>query len=371
MKILIIIDSLGSGGAERSTEVMADYLFENNVNFEILCLDHREIGVQQKMQNKGYNIKFLKIGSFLSQTSQIAKIITSGNFDLVHSILFRSNIRTRFAKLKTKFVHLESLVNTTYSKERFSDAKVNQTVLKFYKKLDTYSSKWGVDHFHSITNAVKSHYVEKVGYDSEKITIIPRGRKPILDDYEDRPVRPNSEVVQIINVGRHEFQKGQIFLLKAAKKLKDHGLSFIIRIYGREGSVTSELKNYIKENSLEEVVLLMGYHNNIPELLLNSDIFVFPSLYEGLGGALIEAQSAGLPIACNDIPVFHEVVRKNQNANLFNSRDTETIVDAIGELIENAELRKSYGIKSLLHYNEKFQEEANNKKMLDLYKRLV
>lgn len=366
MKLLIVIDSLGAGGAERSTAVLADHLHEHNIIFQILCLDEKEIGVQQEMQEKGYSIGFLEQGNFFSQSRQIARIIKKGRFDLVHSILFRSNLRTRFAKFQIDFCHMESLVNTTYSKERFSDKKINPYTLKFYKYLDRITAQKGVDHFHSITNTVKDHYVKEIALDPEKITVIPRGRKRLLADYEERPERTSARI-QLINVGRHEFQKGQIFLLQAAKVLKEKGYDFHLKIFGRNGNVTNDLNEYIVAHHLQEYVSLEGFSNKVPESLLKADIFVFPSLYEGLGGALIEAQAAGLPIACNDIPVLHEVVKKDINAKFFNSHDPDTMAEAIRFFMDHRESLKTYGRKSLENFEDKFLESTNNEKLINLY----
>lgn len=367
--MLIIIDSLGSGGAERSTAVLCKYLVIENIPFDILCLDQKKVGVQQEMQSRGYSIHFLKKGNFAVQVKAIAGFIKAGNFDLVHSILYRSNIRTRFAKALCKFTHLESLVNTTYSKERFSDDKVNKTSLRFYKWLDKKSASAGVDHFHSITETVKQHYIEEIDLDPQKITVIPRGRKPILESYDDRQQIERS-YVQLINVGRHEFQKGQIFLLKALKSLNEKGYKVKLQILGRSGSTTPALKNYIEENQLEELVTLEGFKDNVPDYLIKADLFIFPSLFEGLGGALIEAQAAGLPIACNDVPVLHEVVKKDVNAKFFNVHDTASMVEAIEFFLKNPGHRESYGRKSFLNFNENFREAPNNKRLVALYRSL-
>lgn len=369
MKVLIIIDSLGSGGAERSTAVLCKYLVAENIRFEILCLDEKQVGVQQEMQAKGYSIHFLKKGSFPVQVRLIARFIKTGNFDLVHSILYRSNIRTRFAKAFCKFTHLESLVNTTYSEERFTDARVNQTSLQFYKWLDQASASRGVDHFHSITETVKQHYIEKINLDPQKITVIPRGRKPILKTYDDRP-EGDKECVHLINVGRHEFQKGQIFLLQALKIVTEKGYRVKLKILGRDGSTTSQLKEYIKKNQLEEVVDLEGFKDNVPDYLVRADLFIFPSLFEGLGGALIEAQAAGLPIACNDIPVLHEVVKKDVNAKFFDVHTIASMVDAITFFLENPECRERYGRESFSNFNKNFKEAPNNKRLVALYRSL-
>lgn len=367
MRILIVIDSLGSGGAERSTAVLSDYLFENNIYFEILCLDKKNIGVQEELQAKGYPISFLEKGGFVGQAKMISTVIKKGNFDIVHSILYRANLRTRFAKIFVKFIHLESLVNTTYSKERFADSGVNKKALMFYKKMDELSAKWGVNHFHSITETVKDHYVKEIGLDKEKISVIPRGRKPLLHNYEEKPQNAGS-VVQLINVGRHEFQKGQIHLVKAVKILKEQGYNFHLTILGRDGTSTPEIKEFIVNNDLMEIVSLEGFKDNVSEYLLQSDLFLFPSLYEGLGGALIEAQAAGLPIACNDIPVLHEVVQENINGKFFNVHDTSSIAASIRFFLDNPQNLQDFGRESILNYEAKFEEKTNNEKLVNLYR---
>jgi len=370
MKILIIIDSLGSGGAERSTAVLSDYLFEQNISFEILCLDKKNVGVQEQLQAKGYPISFIEKGNFLFQAKKISTKIKNGNYDIVHSILFRANLRTRFAKIFVNFFHMESLVNTTYSKERIADSNVNKRALLFYKKLDTFSAKWGVNHFHSITETVKNHYEREIGLDHRKTTVIPRGRKPILNNYEEKPQNKNS-VIQLINVGRHEFQKGQIHLVNAVKILKEEGYNFHLTILGRNGTSTPEIEEFISKNSLLDVISLEGFKDNVSEYLIQSDLFVFPSLYEGLGGALIEAQAAGLAIACNDIPVLHEVVQENINGSFFNVHDTASIVSSIRFFLDNPEKLREYGKASLLNYEAKFDENTNNERLVNLYKAYV
>jgi glycosyltransferase involved in cell wall biosynthesis len=366
MKILIVIDSLGSGGAERSTAVMVDFLRKENVEFKILCLDKKEVGVQKELLKKGYDIEFLKDKSFHNQIREIVQIIKRANFDIVHSILFRSNLRVRFARMLIKFNHIESLVNTTYSSERFNDRRVNSKLLKIYKNIDKITAKRYVDHFHSITETVKNHYIKELDLKNDLITVVYRGRKPILEKFENK--RFNSDKpFKILNVGRHEFQKGQIYLLKAAHKLKDLGYKFKLDIYGREGATTPELKEYIHNNKLDDRIHLKGFNNNISEKLLSSDLFIFPSLYEGLGGALIEAQAAGLPIACNDIEVLHEVVSEDENAKFFDVHSIDSIVDAIKYFLDKPDKIKEYGRSSFKNYNNKFQEEENNRKMLNLY----
>ena len=370
MKILIIIDSLGGGGAERSTQVLCEYLDKKGVSFEIVCLYFYPNGFHQEMIDKGYKITFLEKKSFFGQSMEIGKIISNGKFDLVHSILFKSNLRTRLAKIFTNFVHLESLVNTTYSEERKFDNKVNQKLLAIYKIVDRYSAKVFVDHFHSITNSVKNHYVAHLKIDTKNITVVYRGRKKLELDLDIREKRDPNKFI-LLNVARQDYQKGQIFLLQAMKKLKEDGRTDIKLInIGVEGSETADLNRYVKEHNLNSTVEFAGFSNNVAEYFSIADVFIFSSLFEGLGGALIEAQSAGLPIISNDIEVLREVVQKDLNGLLVNIKETDQVVKAIIRLRESPELRKSFEIESLKNYQNKFKQETSNRNMLELYKKL-
>ncbi len=368
MKILIIIDSLGGGGAERSTQVLCDFLYEQGVSFQIVCLYFYPNGFHQEMIDKGYDIQFLKKKSFTGQVGEIGKLIKNGNFDLVHSILFKSNLRTRFAKLRTKFQHLESLVNTTYSQERKLDKKVNQNLLSLYKILDKYTARLFVDHFHSITNTVKKHYIDQLGLNPKKITVVYRGRKPIkLSAVREK----SSPEFILLNVARQDYQKGQIFLLQAMNQMKIQNEKNIkLVVLGVEGSMTSTLKDYVVQNGLQNMVDFAGFSNDVESFYGRADIFIFSSLFEGLGGALIEAQSAGLPIIANDLEVLREVAVDQKNALFVDIKDSSSVAQAVLRLKNSPELRAEFSKNSLKNYKDKFREEVSNREMLKLYKEL-
>ncbi|GAB3820186.1 glycosyltransferase family 4 protein [Pontibacter rugosus] len=373
LNVLVVIDSLGSGGAERSTQVLCDYLARVQVPFEIICLDRRSVGVQQDMLSKGYNIHFLDHLNFPKQVNYIASVIQEKAITVVHSVLFRSNLRVRLSKLKAKFVHLESLVNTTYSEQRFLDPKVNKSGLRLYKLIDRFTANRFVDHFHSITDTVKRHYVEQLGIPSNKITVVYRGRDSAKVSPKEsmQEFRINKSDFIVVNTGRHEFQKGQVQLLKAFKILIEKGLTDIkLIILGRDGTCTNEMKAYISQNNLGAAVCLAGYRHDVPEILNSCNLFAFSSFYEGLGGAVIEAQAAGLPIACNNIDVLREVVKEGQNAELFDSHDVNSIAKTIEFFYKSPESCTKYGIKSRENFEANFDLEVVHEKMLQLYQKL-
>jgi glycosyltransferase involved in cell wall biosynthesis len=373
MKVLIVIDGLGAGGAEMSTALMCDYLHENRVSFEIVCLQKKQIGVQESMLAKGYKIYFINNLSYPRQILFIKNLIKKNQYDVVHSILLKSNLRVRFARMLTRFVHIESLVNETYSDYRLSDPRVNKFLLRQYLLLDKLTSGY-VDHFHSITEAVKKHYVEKVNVKAEKISVIYRGRNPYVTNvqtFKRSDLGIGEADFLIVNTGRQEFQKGQLYLLKALDNLIRAGHKNIKLLFlGRNGNVTNELNQFIAENNLGDYVLFPGHRSDVMSVLSAADIFAFPSLYEGLGGALIEAQAAGLPIVCNDLAVLKEVVQEDKNAKLFSSLNIESIANAILFFINHPEKKAEFGKESLRNFENKFQLNDIHAKMLAMYERL-
>ena len=108
----------------------------------------------------------------------------------------------------------------------------------------------------------------------------------------------------MISVGELSARKNQIVVLKALNELNmshPEMAEKIKYVIVGQGSQEEEYRNYIKKHHLEEMVKILGYRSDIPELLRASDLFVFPSLQEGLPVALMEAMASGLPVVCSRI----------------------------------------------------------------------
>ncbi|MCZ2845026.1 MAG: glycosyltransferase family 4 protein [Candidatus Bathyarchaeota archaeon] len=374
MKVLYIQDSLGAGGAEKSNAELWYYLREKGVTIKIIVLANRSKGVQQEILNAGFDVVILEEGSIWNHVSQIKEVILDFKPDLVHSVLFKAAMRTRLAKLKTTFKNVESLVNCTYDKIRFKDPKVNSILLKIYEKLDMFTARFGVDHFVAITNEVKRHYEKHLKIKSGKVSVIYRGRKE--NNFIDRKVELRERLVRelklnangpiFIHVGRQEFQKAHLDILQAIElvdsELSESNAQFLF--CGRKGNSTEEIENFLANNNLKTEIKFLGHRSDIYELLAAADIFIFPSLFEGLGGSLIEAQAAGLPLICSDIPVFQEVVTK-ENAVFHQTNDPISLSSQLtGILKMNLE---DMGNKSLENYKKNFRLEGVNQQMLDFY----
>ncbi|OPL08172.1 MAG: glycosyl transferase group 1 [delta proteobacterium ML8_F1] len=103
----------------------------------------------------------------------------------------------------------------------------------------------------------------------------------------------------IIHIGRFRPQKNHKFLLEVFSEVlmtEPHAKLLIVG----DGSLRGEILKEISHRNIEESVIIAGIRSDVPELLQAADILLFPSLFEGLPGVVLEAQAAGLPCVISD-----------------------------------------------------------------------
>jgi glycosyltransferase involved in cell wall biosynthesis len=142
-------------------------------------------------------------------------------------------------------------------------------------------------------------------------------------------------------------------------------------VAGRRGNASVELEEALHRFSLLERVKFLGHRSDVPEILAAGDVFVFPSLYEGLGGALIEAMALGLPIVASDIPAIREVVEQDRNAFLVAPTDSEALSQSIARLLDDVPLARRFAERSAVLFEERFTLEKSVSRMIELYSRIV
>ncbi len=143
-----------------------------------------------------------------------------------------------------------------------------------------------------------------LGVDPDRITVVKRGRDSDRLGRRTPERTPAARAMLgipetaevVVTVGRQEYQKGHRYLIEAFAGVVASRPDARLLIAGREGHSTAALQSLINELDLNSVVTLLGHRSDVPEVLAASELFVFPSLYEGLGGALIEALALGLPV---------------------------------------------------------------------------
>ena len=373
-KYLFVINSFLAGGAERSLVEMLPRLVEEGVTPIIASLQYREVGFEQEVREAGYDVRLLSGRGRLGKAWALRTLIKEESPDLVYTSLFDADLAGWIATRGMDVPLISNLANTAYDPARLADPNIDERRLKVIKAIDGYTSRHGTDHFHAVSQAVKESTVETLGVDPTRITVVKRGRdrqrlrrrspERLSEARELLGIPSDAQVV--VTVGRQEYQKGHRYLIRAfAGVVVDHPRARLL-IAGRQGHATAELEQLITALKLGSVVTLLGHRSDIPEVLAASDLFVFPSLYEGLGGALIEALALELPVVASDLPALREVVREGENAVLVPPADSRALSEAISSLLDDPVAMDAYGEASLRIFEAEFRAEDATEKMIGM-----
>lgn len=151
----------------------------------------------------------------------------------------------------------------------------------------------------------------------------------------------------IIFVGLLHHDKGLKYLIRAFKTIKDKMPETRLILVG-DGKDRQKLKRLVKKNNLEKQVNFTGdiLNNKIPEYMIASDIFVLPSLSEGLGIVNLEAMASGLPIVATRVGGIPEIIEDGENGFLVEPKNSKQLAEKILCLLSNDELRKHIFLKN-------------------------
>ena len=195
-------------------------------------------------------------------------------------------------------------------------------------------------------HAKKTSYLPGIGIDLNKF----KPNITINRDKKREEIGIPEGAIWLLTVGELIERKNHIVLIDAISDMENVFLTIV-----GDGELTEQTQNYIEEKGLTKKVKLLGYRKDIKELNSASDIFVFPSLQEGLPVALMEAMACGKPIACSRIRGNTDLIDDNGGV-LFDPHSVKECREAILKVINdnsgmglyNSERIKVFGIQEVL-----------------------
>jgi glycosyltransferase involved in cell wall biosynthesis len=339
-KVLYLFDALKRGGAETSTLEIAKR-FKNWTPVMVSIYEGTELKNDfEEAGIKVYSLDIKEKFGIATAMKKIQEILEVEKPDVIHANLFMADQFSRWLGPKNSIPVINSFVNDSYSKERYELLNFKQRlVLNLYKAVDRYSAK-RVSKFMSLTQAIIPNNTKALNIDPKSVVVIPRGRNI-------RAFRDKVDLERVSNIKR-EYGKGPLILTVSRLLIRKgyldaiNAIGLVVKkhpnvkyLIAGKGHDEAKIKTLIKELSLEKNVFLLGSRDDVPSLLEAVDIFLFPSHYEGQGGALIEAMLMEKKIIATRIPVLEESVKDNISAKLFDYRSVEDMAKKIIWTIEN------------------------------------
>jgi len=150
------------------------------------------------------------------------------------------------------------------------------------------------------------------------------------------------DAIVVGHVGRIHGSKDHRTIISAFAKLRESVRNARLLLVG-DGVSKGEVERHVAELGLAKAVLFTGARKDVPALLSGMDIFFFPSRYEGLPNALLEAMSCELPIVASNIPEIAHVVPQELSSWLHDPGDTEAFANSLAALSAAPSTRKRLG----------------------------
>ena len=169
----------------------------------------------------------------------------------------------------------------------------------------------------------------------------------------------------LLTVGRLMVQKGHKFLIQAMPRLIDRFPNVMVGICG-DGPLRPSLENQVQMLGLSKRVNFLGMRDDVTSLLAAADIFILPSLWEGLPRALLEAIAAGLPAVATRVDGTQELITDGIHGLLVPPNDPEALADSIIQLLENPELRAKIGATAQAHVLQNYTTDGMCRKYYEL-----
>ena len=289
------------------------------------------------------------------------RLMKKKQIHIVRTHRYRSNFYGRLAAFLTGVPVIVASVHDNYRKDKRPARKmINRILSKITDKIVAVSEDVKKDIIRYDKTEVSKVMVITNGIDIEKFN--PKGN--FADIRKEFSIKEGAIVVGF--VGRIVPAKGLQYLIDSIPYVKEEFKNIKLLIIG-EGSIVAKLHEQAKEKKVYDNIIFTGRRRDIPDILSCIDIFVMPSIAEGLPNALLEAMAMGKPIVATEVGGIPEVIKNGVNGLLVPPRDPIALATAMKGLIGNDRLAAQMGYAARDLVLDKFSMRAITQKWQTLY----
>lgn len=317
-KVIEIVSGINFGGVE---SFLYSYFSNMNLdNYEIIMVTHDTPNLNNQRMFEKLGIKILKVTpkreSLLKNLKELHHIFKQEKPDIVHAHMTLSNwaslLIAKKLNVKTRISHSHLALNNKSFKE-----KIYSKLTCMYANIYVACTVDAAGYLYGKKNITKTIII-KNAFDTKKFKYDEERRKKIRNN-----LNLKDEIV-IGNVGRFSEQKNHKRIIEIFNYYLTINNNSVLLLIG-SGEDKEKIVGLIKSYNIDDKVIFLGNKTNIEDYYQAMDIFLFPSLYEGLGIVLIEAQISGLPCIVSDvIPIESKVSDLITYLNLNDDNSTWT-----------------------------------------------
>ena len=310
IRIGMIMGKWVGGGVEAVIMNYYRHIDRNKIQFDFICDEDSTCIPRKEIESLGGKViicpPYQKLNKYIKFLKRLFK---ENNYKIVHSNINTLSVFPLYAAKKAgvpiRIAHSHSTSNKVEWKKN-----IVKSVLK------PFSTKYANCFFACTEHAARYQFGNKM-YDSGEVTIINNAIDLDKFKYNEKirkeirkELQIKDNVVVIGHIGRFIPQKNHTFLIDVFNEYHKKEPNSVLLLIG-QGPLVNDIKNKVESLKLNDSVKFLGQKNNINDMYQAMDAFILPSIYEGLGMVLIEAQANGLPCyASTEVPMVAKVTDK-------------------------------------------------------------
>ena len=373
--LLYVFDNLEFGGGERGFVQIINSLNRTKYKIMVACLP-TEVFVE-KVKGDEVQINSVDMRNRFNPMVilRLVNLMKRENVDIVHSQGARADF---FARMSAKLAGAPIVISTVQMPvEGFNVSTIKRLI---YILLNRFSERF-VDRFIVTSTALEKTLIEKHSIQSQRIVKIYNGVE--VDEYsmtdEERMCRRlcfrkelglEGKIPIVGVIGRLVWQKGFEYFIEAIPEVLNKITNVRFLVVG-EGVLKNELAARCKRLNLSEEIIFTGFRDDVKDILSSIDIFVMPSLLEGLPMVLLEAMSMAKPIAATDIEGIQEMLENGITGLLVPPRDPKSLSEAIAGLLNHRDKAFLIGATARKVVEARFRVDVMVQKVEEVYGELL
>jgi glycosyltransferase involved in cell wall biosynthesis len=337
--ILHLIETSGPGGAEQMLLRLAEAYRARGIS-QMVCL-RKEGWLAEEVRRRGFKLVIRPLGRLpdLGWLQAMRAVAVENGVQALHAHEFAMNVRAAMLAWNLGVPAVATVHGKGYYDEKFA----RRLSLRL-------ASRHAV--IVAVSRDIQNHLARRVGIDGERIVFIPNGidtQRYRFDAGKRRRYRSEyglrEDQVLLGTLGSYYPVKGHRYLIDAMRQLTRSHPDLQLIMAG-QGGLEEDLRNQVAELNLQANVRIIGYMEDAAGFLSALDIFVMPSLSEGLPLSLLEAAAAGRCIVASAVGGIPEFLIDRENGFLVPPGDSVALAERLSALVSDSEKRFSSGARA-------------------------
>lgn len=366
IKVLWLIKGLGVGGAEKLLVSSLPYLDRHMFDYQVAYFQTHWNVLVPEFERVGIPVFCLDINKFydLSALSKLARLIRQREIEILHIHLPYTGILGRIA---ARFSRVKAVVYTEHmpiEKQNFLTLLGNMLTYPLNDVTIAVSD--------AVLNSVLDRLIIKRGiyvkiHNGIDLNAIATAQICPASLKESLGIAVHHQVVG--NVANLLPVKGHRYLIEAAQLVLSQwpDVTFVMVGSEKKREDLEHLKELARRLRIQDRVIFTGFRQDVFQVMSTFDVFALPSLWEGLGIALLEAMALGKPVVGTKVGGIPEVIDDGENGFLIEPSNPQQLAEKILELLRNETLRNQMGQNGMQKVRNRFSIQRTVRDTEDVY----